>query len=152
MALKKLEEESLRDDLEVLEQVDLMEEGKLVLELVGLETLKVPLATYCCARALTRSYLARVAASLSLLTLANSVARAAASSWVFSLGWCFRAPSNNPPSAWMQSRALFCKTRSRCLKITEKVSFNIASEASYVYILSGQKLLKIAQNSPFGDF
>ena len=27
----------------------------------------------------------------------------------------------------------------RCLKITEKVSFNIASEASYVYILSGQK-------------
>ena len=27
---------------------------------------------------------------------------------------------------------------SRCLKITEKVSFNIASEASYVYILSGQ--------------
>ena len=29
-----------------------------------------------------------------------------------------------------------------CLKITEKVSFNIASEASYVYILSGQKLIK----------
>ena len=27
----------------------------------------------------------------------------------------------------------------QCLKITEKVSFNIASEASYVYILSGQK-------------
>ena len=27
----------------------------------------------------------------------------------------------------------------RCLKSTEKVSFNIASEASYVYILSGQK-------------
>ena len=34
----------------------------------------------------------------------------------------------------------------RCLKITEKVSFNIASEASYVYILSGQKLIK---NCPF---
>ena len=32
----------------------------------------------------------------------------------------------------------------RCLKITEKVSFNIASEASYVYILSGQKLIKNA--------
>ena len=30
----------------------------------------------------------------------------------------------------------------RCLKITEKVSFNIASEASYVYILTGQKLIK----------
>ena len=33
-----------------------------------------------------------------------------------------------------------------CLKITEKVSFNIASKASYVYILSGQKLIK---NGPF---
>ena len=30
---------------------------------------------------------------------------------------------------------------SRCLKITEKVSFNIASEVSYVYILIGQKLI-----------
>ena len=27
------------------------------------------------------------------------------------------------------------------LKITEKVSFNIASEASYVYILNGQKFI-----------
>ena len=33
----------------------------------------------------------------------------------------------------------------RCLKITEKVSFNIASEASYVYILSGQKFIKNAK-------
>ena len=38
----------------------------------------------------------------------------------------------------------------RCLKITVKVSFNIASEASYVYILSGQKLIKNAQIGPFG--
>ena len=38
---------------------------------------------------------------------------------------------------------------SRCLKITEKVSFNIASEASYVYNLSGQKLIKNAKNGPF---
>ena len=38
---------------------------------------------------------------------------------------------------------------SRCLKITEKVSFNIASEASYIYILSGQKLIKNAKNGPF---
>ena len=30
----------------------------------------------------------------------------------------------------------------QCLKITEKVSFNIASNASYVYILSGQKLIE----------
>ena len=37
----------------------------------------------------------------------------------------------------------------RCLKITEKVSFNIASEASYVDILSGQKLIKNAKNGPF---
>ena len=36
-----------------------------------------------------------------------------------------------------------------CLKITEKVSFNIASEASYVYILSGQKLIKNAKNGQF---
>ena len=38
---------------------------------------------------------------------------------------------------------------SRCLKITEKVSFNIASEASYVYILSRQKLIQNAKNGPF---
>ena len=32
----------------------------------------------------------------------------------------------------------------------KKVSFyNIASEASYVYILSGQKFIKNAQNGPF---
>ena len=31
------------------------------------------------------------------------------------------------------------------MKITEKVAFNIASEASYVYILNGQKLNKNAQ-------
>ena len=35
--------------------------------------------------------------------------------------------------------------KARCLKIKEKVSFNIASEASYVYILSGQKLIKKAK-------
>ena len=40
-------------------------------------------------------------------------------------------------------------TLTRCFKITEKVSFNIASEASYAYILSGQKLLKNAKKCPF---
>ena len=40
----------------------------------------------------------------------------------------------------------------RCLKITEKVSFNIASEASYVYILSGQKLIKNAKSGQFCEF
>ena len=34
----------------------------------------------------------------------------------------------------------------QCLKITEKVSFNSASEASYGYILSGQKLITNAKN------
>ena len=36
-----------------------------------------------------------------------------------------------------------------CLKITEKVSFKIASEASYVYILRGQKYVKSAKNGQF---
>ena len=40
-------------------------------------------------------------------------------------------------------------SQNMCLKITEKVSFNIAGEASYVYILSGQKLIKNAKNGPF---
>ena len=35
------------------------------------------------------------------------------------------------------------------MKITENVSFSIASEANYVYILSGQKLIKNAKNGPF---
>ena len=37
----------------------------------------------------------------------------------------------------------------QCLKITEKVSFNIAINASHVYILSGQKLIENAKNGPF---
>ena len=41
----------------------------------------------------------------------------------------------------------------RCLKIKEKVSFNIASEASYVYILSEQKLIfkKMPKMVHFGE-
>ena len=35
------------------------------------------------------------------------------------------------------------------MKITEKVSFNIASEASYIYILGRQKFIKNAKNGPF---
>ena len=41
---------------------------------------------------------------------------------------------------------LYLYSTTQCLKFTEKVSFNIASEASYVYILSGQKLIKNAKN------
>ena len=40
-------------------------------------------------------------------------------------------------------------TLAQCLKIAGKVSFNIASEANYVYILSGQKLIKNAKNGQF---
>ena len=35
------------------------------------------------------------------------------------------------------------------LKTTEKVAFNIASEASYVYILSVQKFIKYTLNGQF---
>ena len=41
------------------------------------------------------------------------------------------------------------RSEAQCLKITEKVSFNIASEASYIYILSGQKFIKKAKNGQF---
>ena len=35
------------------------------------------------------------------------------------------------------------------MKVSEKVSFNIASEASYVYILGGQKFIENAKNGEF---
>ena len=37
----------------------------------------------------------------------------------------------------------------RCLKITEKVSFSIASEASYVYVFNGPKLIENAKLASF---
>ena len=40
----------------------------------------------------------------------------------------------------------------QCLKITEKVSFNIASEASFVHIFSGQKFIENANTGQFGEF
>ena len=40
----------------------------------------------------------------------------------------------------------------RRLKITEKVTFKIVSEASYVYILSEQKLTKNAKIGPSSQF
>ena len=43
----------------------------------------------------------------------------------------------------------FVECTSLCLKITEKVALKIASEASYVYNLSGQKLIKNAKNGAF---
>ena len=43
----------------------------------------------------------------------------------------------------------FDPTKTQCLKITKKVAFIIASEASFVYILSGQKFIKNAKNGRF---
>ena len=40
----------------------------------------------------------------------------------------------------------------QCLKIPEKVSFNFASEASYVYILNEQKFIKNTKTVNFGEF
>ena len=40
----------------------------------------------------------------------------------------------------------------QCLKITEKVAFNIASEASYVYMLRGQKFKKMPKMVNFDEF
>ena len=40
---------------------------------------------------------------------------------------------------------MYCCTLVRWLKIAQKVAFNIASGASYVYILSGQKFIKNAK-------
>ena len=37
----------------------------------------------------------------------------------------------------------------KCLKIAQKVAFDIASEASYVYILSRKKFIKNAKNGQF---
>ena len=41
---------------------------------------------------------------------------------------------------------------SQCLKITEKVALNIASEASYVYIVSGQKFFENAKKTNLASF
>ena len=72
--------------------------------------------------------------------------------------------SSNPEIRTIGEHAYYCVHEHRkqddlidnrngqCLKITEKVAFKIASEASYVYILSGQKLNKNAKNGPFGEF
>ena len=50
---------------------------------------------------------------------------------------------------FFRSLKALCSKNTRCWKITEKVSFNIASEANCIYILSGQKLIKNAKNGPF---
>ena len=44
------------------------------------------------------------------------------------------------------------RAETRCLKITEKVSFNTVSEVRYIYILSGKKFIQTPKNGSFGDF
>ena len=44
------------------------------------------------------------------------------------------------------------KAKPQCLKITQKVLFNIASGASYVNNLSGPKIIKDAKNRQFAYF
>ena len=44
------------------------------------------------------------------------------------------------------------RTTSLSLKIVEKVSFDIASEASYIYILSGQSSLKMPKIVNFDKY
>ena len=72
--------------------------------------------------------------------------------------------SSNPEIRTIGEHAYYCvhehrkqddlidNKNARCLKITEKVSFNIASEASQVYILSGQKFIKNDKKGQFGDY
>ena len=71
----------------------------------------------------------------------------------FSTCFCLKNILQNVKSALLQpslqSDLTKCLASTRCLKITEKVSFSIASEASYVYSLNGQKLIKNAKNGPF---
>ena len=50
-----------------------------------------------------------------------------------------------PPDKYLRILEAEDKMTARSLKITEKVSFNIASEASYVYFLNGQKFIKNAK-------
>ena len=58
--------------------------------------------------------------------------------------------ASNRKSATNEERGTY--SHPQCLKITQKVAFNIASEASYVYILSGQKFTENAKNGQFGEF
>ena len=54
-------------------------------------------------------------------------------------------------SCWwfFSSRYLKHHISTQCFKIAKKVAFNIVSEARYVFILSGQKLIKNAKNGRF---
>ena len=53
---------------------------------------------------------------------------------------------------WPSASSVANSPLTQWLKITQNVAFRIASEASYIYILSGQKFIKNAKNGQFGDF
>ena len=55
--------------------------------------------------------------------------------------------ASNRKSATNEERGTY--SHPQCLKITQKVAFNIASEASYVSILSGQQFIQNAKNGHF---
>ena len=63
-------------------------------------------------------------------------------------GW-INSPKKDQRSAKKTSGFQANSTSSWCLKITEKVSYNSASEASYVYILIRQKFIKNIKNGQF---
>ena len=48
--------------------------------------------------------------------------------------------------------SIIAQFQTQCLKITIKVAFNIASEASYFYILKDKSSLKMPKMVHFGDF
>ena len=65
--------------------------------------------------------------------------------------YCFLVTSGMCPEDNARSSLTLGIEIKQCLKITEKVSFNIASEASLVYTLSEQKFIKNAKNGRFGE-
>ena len=62
--------------------------------------------------------------------------------------YIFTSKHRNRHTRWR----LYESPNIRCMIITEKVAFNISSEASYIYLLSRPKLIKVTKNGPFGEF
>ena len=64
------------------------------------------------------------------------------------ISWSYS--ENKSISIWFLTLELHLKyfwlaSVARCMKITEKVSFNITSQACYVYSFNGQKLIENAK-------
>ena len=65
---------------------------------------------------------------------------------------CFQLSTNDQRAILVSRQARLLETLPLCLKIAEIVSFKMASEANYVYILSGHKFIKNATYAPFWRF